>query len=366
MARRSFVLAVVIAILSTTAVLAATPPPVVAPPLPGGAVFDPRTIPSMADAQAALDEARAQLVWVHERIATLESQRATASATIESLGGESRALVEQVEHARRTMRVFAVESYVTGGPISELTYLIDAPTAEDFAWRQHMLRTSFDTTRDAAAAYDSLRDGVDDELVELAVASDRAAAELEAARSELPLAEAAVRDAELGLLAARHEDDHRTGRLVVLSGDDGAPGPDQSGNAAGPAWEALRRCEAGGNYARADRTGMFRGAYQFAVSTWYSMGGQGDPADGPPSEQDYRAQLLYDLLGAKPWPVCGRFLIEADAPRFEPLPGLLERLAPDQELAGPGITTPTTSTTTSTTPSISTTSSTASTVPEQP
>jgi hypothetical protein len=255
------------------------------------------------------------------------------------------------------MRVFAVEGYVAGGPVSELTYLVDAPTAEEFTWRQHMLRASFDTTRDAAVAYDTLRDEVDDDLVAMAVAADRAASELEAARAELPVAEQVVREAELGLLAAQHEDDHRTGRLVVLSGDDGAPVPAESGNASGSAWEALRRCESGGNYARADRTGMFRGAYQFAVSTWYSMGGQGDPADAPPSEQDYRAQLLYDLLGAKPWPVCGRFLIEADAPRFEPLPGLLERLSPDELLAGPGITTPSTSTTTSSTTSSTTTSS---------
>src|SRR5262245_42619543 len=82
------------------------------------------------------------------------------------------ALVAQVEQARRRMRVFAVESYVAGGPISEMTYLIDAPTAEDFAWRQHMVRTSFDTTRDAATAYDELRDEVDDHLVELAVTAD--------------------------------------------------------------------------------------------------------------------------------------------------------------------------------------------------
>jgi hypothetical protein len=296
------------------------------------------------------------LASTNERIATLDARRVDALAAIDALDAENRALVAEIEQSRRRMRVFAVEGYVAGGPISELTYLADAPTAVDFIWRQRMLRASFDTARDAAVAYHELRDVVDDELVAMAVTADRAAAELEIARAELPVAERAVADAELGLLAAQHEDDHRTGRLVVLSGDDGAPGPDESGNAAGAAWEALRRCESGGNYARADSTGMFRGAYQFAVSTWYSMGGHGDPADAPPSEQDYRAQLLYDALGAKPWPVCGRFLVEAEAPRFDPLPGLLERLRTDEPLAGPGITTPSTSTTTSTT-STATTSS---------
>jgi hypothetical protein len=358
MRRQWSFLAVVAMLLSTTAALAATPPPVTAPPLPNGAVFDPRAIPSVSDARAALDAAQMLLSDARARVDALESQRAEASAKVSSLDDENRALVARVEHAHRTMRVFAVESYVTGGPISELTYLADAPTAEDFAWRRHMLRTSFDTTRDAASAYDSLRDEVDDELVELAVTVDRAAADLETARADVLAAEQAVATAELGVLAAQHEDDHRTGRLLVRSGDDGAPGPDGSGNAAGPAWDALRGCESGGNYARADRSGMFRGAYQFAVSTWYSMGGQGDPADAPPSEQDYRAQLLYDLLGAKPWPVCGRFLIEADVPRSEPVPGLLDRLPPDEPLAGPGITTPSTSTTTSTSTSTTSTSTT--------
>ncbi len=145
--------------------------------------------------------------------------------------------------------------------------------------------------------------------------------------------------AELALFAARHEADHRAGRIVVRSGDDGAPVPEVSQNAAGPAWEQLRFCESGGNYAIADSSGMFRGAYQFAISTWYGMGGVGDPADAPPSEQDYRAQILYDALGAKPWPVCGRFLIEDPPPRADALPGLVDNLPPDQPLTGPGVTT---------------------------
>lgn len=72
-------------------------------------------------------------------------------------------------------------------------------------------------------------------------------------------------------------------------------------------WEALKRCESGGNYANKSNP-KYRGAYQFSYSTWASVGGTGDPADAPPAEQDMRAQLLYQRSGARPWPHCGRLL----------------------------------------------------------
>jgi hypothetical protein len=359
MARHALlIVAAMLVLVPAGVVFAATPPPVTAPPLPDGAVFDPRTILSVADARAALVVATDTQSGIAERIARAESEQAQLRRQIDELEGSDRDLTARVESARRRMRVLAVETYVAGGPISSMQYLIDAADAGDLTWRRYMLRASVDTTREAAAAYDESLDGVSDELVALALAADRAAAELETARADAATAATAVADAELALLAARHEEDHRTGRIVVRSGDDGGPRPEESGNAAGPAWEKLRFCESGGNYAIADSSGMFRGAYQFAISTWAGLGGNGDAADAPPSEQDYRAQVLYDALGAKPWPVCGRFLLEDPPARAEPLPGLLDRLPPDEVLAGPGITTPSTTTTSSSTTSTSTSTTT--------
>jgi hypothetical protein len=73
-------------------------------------------------------------------------------------------------------------------------------------------------------------------------------------------------------------------------------------------WAALRWCESGGNYQAVSPNGTFRGAYQFAVSTWQGVGGTGDPAAASPAEQDHRAQVLYQRHGRSPWPVCGRHL----------------------------------------------------------
>jgi hypothetical protein len=51
--------------------------------------------------------------------------------------------------------------------------------------------------------------------------------------------------------------------------------------------------------------GTFRGLYQFTFRTWRVMGGSGDPAAAPRSEQTWRAWLLLRRHGPRHWPVCG-------------------------------------------------------------
>lgn len=69
--------------------------------------------------------------------------------------------------------------------------------------------------------------------------------------------------------------------------------------------EAIASCESGGNPTSVSAGGSYRGKYQFSYGTWASVGGSGDPAAAPESEQDYRAALLYAQSGSSPWPVCG-------------------------------------------------------------
>ena len=69
-------------------------------------------------------------------------------------------------------------------------------------------------------------------------------------------------------------------------------------------WAALRSCESTNNYKAVSRTGKYRGAYQFDMKTWRSVGGTGDPAKAPPWEQDFRAYLLFKARGSQPW-TCG-------------------------------------------------------------
>lgn len=69
--------------------------------------------------------------------------------------------------------------------------------------------------------------------------------------------------------------------------------------------ESIASCESGGDPTIVSSDGTYRGKYQFSFSTWESVGGSGDPAAAPESEQDYRAALLYAQSGSSPWPVCG-------------------------------------------------------------
>lgn len=79
-------------------------------------------------------------------------------------------------------------------------------------------------------------------------------------------------------------------------------------------WAALRNCESGGNYQAVSRSGKYRGAYQADRSFWLTYGG--DPSYARPARwemaptamQDAVAFAGYRARGARPWPVCGRFL----------------------------------------------------------
>jgi Transglycosylase-like domain len=71
------------------------------------------------------------------------------------------------------------------------------------------------------------------------------------------------------------------------------------------ALQSIAACESHDNPRAVGGGGAFRGKYQFDYGTWASVGGHGDPAAAPESEQDRRAAVLYAREGTTPWPVCG-------------------------------------------------------------
>ena len=66
----------------------------------------------------------------------------------------------------------------------------------------------------------------------------------------------------------------------------------------------IAECESGGNPTALSPSGRYRGKYQFSMSTWSQLGGEGDPADAPEWLQDRIALKLYRRAGTSPWPNC--------------------------------------------------------------
>jgi Transglycosylase-like domain len=64
-------------------------------------------------------------------------------------------------------------------------------------------------------------------------------------------------------------------------------------------------CESKGNPRAVGGGGAYRGMYQFSVSTWGVVGGNGDPAAASRWEQTWRAWLLLSRHGSGHWPACG-------------------------------------------------------------
>jgi Transglycosylase-like domain len=77
-----------------------------------------------------------------------------------------------------------------------------------------------------------------------------------------------------------------------------------------PAWgrshlRSIATCESRNNPRAIGGGGAFRGMYQFTFGTWRVVGGYGDPAVAPRSEQTWRAWRLLSRHGSGHWPVCG-------------------------------------------------------------
>lgn len=68
--------------------------------------------------------------------------------------------------------------------------------------------------------------------------------------------------------------------------------------------QRIAQCESGGDPGAISPGGQYRGKYQFSLSTWQSVGGQGDPAVASEQEQDKRAMILYRVGGPGHWPIC--------------------------------------------------------------
>lgn len=67
--------------------------------------------------------------------------------------------------------------------------------------------------------------------------------------------------------------------------------------------DAIAQCESGGDPDAYNPAGYY-GAFQFALSTWWSVGMTGDPRDYTYNQQKFAAIALFNRSGYSPWPAC--------------------------------------------------------------
>jgi resuscitation-promoting factor RpfE len=70
-------------------------------------------------------------------------------------------------------------------------------------------------------------------------------------------------------------------------------------------WDAVARCESGGNWSTNTGNG-YHGGLQFTLGTWRSNGGAGSPENASREEQIRVAENVLASQGIGAWPVCGR------------------------------------------------------------
>ena len=84
-----------------------------------------------------------------------------------------------------------------------------------------------------------------------------------------------------------------------------APPPPPAHQAYSVNWDAIARCESGGNWGISTGNG-FSGGLQFTSSTWHANGGSGSPSSASREEQIRVAENVLHTQGIHAWPVCGR------------------------------------------------------------
>lgn len=70
-------------------------------------------------------------------------------------------------------------------------------------------------------------------------------------------------------------------------------------------WDAIARCESGGNWAINTGNG-YTGGLQFSAGTWRANGGTGTANNASREEQIRVAENVLHSQGIGAWPVCGR------------------------------------------------------------
>ena len=227
-------------------------------------------------------------------LTTAESDLTTTLDARNRFDDDQRRLTAQIEAATNLLQTVAVRAFVTGGRVGELELLMSVSDVSDLSWRRDLLRHHAGSTEVAVQRLKDLEDRASDEVRESIDRAARLRAEIATLEIDIAAIEPAIAEArDLEPLA----DAWDRAAIAIEEGSYGVAPADK--------WERLRFCESTNNYQAVSSTGKYRGAYQFDLATWQTVGGTGDPAAASAAEQDARARELYARRGSAPWPECG-------------------------------------------------------------
>ncbi len=254
-------------------------------------------IPPGSAVREQIAELEREGVQLQQSLARAETDLAAALAERDRLGEELSRLLIEIEELRDSSRQLAVGSFVSGGADTAISILLGADGLPDLARRMQLLGGITEPLDETSTLLGARESQAGDELLLLVDRIEALRKEIESIHQDLPVNETAGAQARALLVVADAWD---RADLAIMEG--------RYGFAPRAGWEALRFCESTDNYRAVNPSGRYRGAYQFDLPTWESVGGTGDPAEASPSEQDARARELYARRGHSPWPVCGRFV----------------------------------------------------------
>ncbi len=202
----------------------------------------------------------------------------------------------EMKEAEDLTRELAIEAFMGGDSMSSAAYLLDSENVGDLIFRRAILLEATEAVEKQSQDYAEMREAASASMLDIADQIDDLLADILDEKGRRTQAEEKILRAEHVVTIAQI---HASADVLKAERGRVEPTAEQ--------WRKLRFCESTEQYDISTGNGYY-GAYQFDLITWVGVGGEGDPSEAPPEEQDARARYLYHLNGWYPWPVCGRFL----------------------------------------------------------
>jgi hypothetical protein len=276
----------------------------------------------LAAAQAGVDSASARVARALEQVEAQREAHAVAQADARIADVMAHEAHTELSDARAAVARYARESYMGGSTSPVLESLLTSAGPGQVVERAALLEAA-GTHRSGVLV---VATAAQERAVEMQVAAQDAVTE--AARSHRAAQDALVSAEAVRAAAARQVADLKTAQdamqaqllaarttLVTLEQErPAAPPPSPSGpesEAPGHDWDAVARCESGGDWSINTGNGFY-GGLQFTPSTWLAFGG----ADHAPradlatrKQQIAVAEKVLAEQGPGAWPTCGRNLV---------------------------------------------------------